>query len=317
MALNWKVRTSFALMRSLAVVGLAPTAEKALKLPMDKRLAMGPAKWLVGRVPEVPSYDVTVPTRDGSAVRVRLYQPESASIPLLYAHGGGFAIGGIAACDHICRRLAAEANAVVVSVEYRLAPEHPFPGPLHDCEDALDWLLTRGFDNRRLVVAGDSAGGNLAAALALRLRDRGTPLAGQLLVYPALDLTVSGAGVLGYRGIGLTAAECRLCAETYLAGADPTDPYASPLLAPGLAGSAPALVVTVRHDPLHDEGGAYVARLHEAGVPATLLDLDDHAHGSLSVPALYDGIGPLYRRLSAFIRDPGVVPSSSGSGRSQ
>jgi acetyl esterase len=194
-------------------------------------------------------------------------------------------------------------------VEYRLAPEHPFPGPLHDCEDALDWLLSQGWDVERLVVAGDSAGGNLAAALALRLRDRGTPLAGQLLIYPALDLTVSGSGISGYQGIGLTAKECRVIAELYLGGGDPTEPYASPLLAPDLAGVAPALVVTVEHDCLHDEGGAYVTRLRDAGVPAELLDVRDHVHGSLSLPALYVGIDDLYARLSAFVRDPGLVRS--------
>ena len=307
MALSRKVRVTFAVMKALTKVGVLPTNEKAVRLPVAKRLALGPGKRMVGSVPEVPSYDVQIPTRDGAQIRLRVYTPEGATAPLLYAHGGGFAIGGLASCDHTCRRLAVESHVVVVSVEYRLAPEHRFPGPLDDCEDALEWLLAQGWDAERLVVAGDSAGGNLAAALALRLRERGTPLAGQLLIYPALDLTVTRPGILNYRGIGLTTADCHFCAEVYLGDGDRTDPYASPLLAPDLAGLAPALVVTVEHDPLHDDGTAYVERLLEAGVPATLVEVADHVHGSLSVPTMYRGIDDLYATMTAFVREPGRV----------
>jgi acetyl esterase len=310
MALGWKLRAGFTVMKVLTKAGLFPTNEKAARLPLEKRLAFGPGKRLVGPVPEVPSYDRTIPTRDGAEIRVRVYAPEGATAPVLYAHGGGFVIGGLTSCDHVCRRLAVEAHAVVVSVEYRLAPERRFPGPLQDCEDALDWLLTQGWDESRLVVAGDSAGGNLAAALALRLRDRGTPVAGQLLIYPALDLTASRPGLVNYRGVGLTAADCRFCADTYVGDGDRTDPYASPLLAPDLSGLPPALVITVEHDPLHDEGLDYVTRLLEAGVPATLLDVADHVHGSLSVPALYGGIDEIYTHMSEFVRDPGLVRGS-------
>jgi acetyl esterase len=309
MALSRKVRATFAVMRALTAVGLLPDNEKAVRMPVAKRLALGPSARMVGKVPNVPSYDVEVPTRDGERIRVRVYTPDGATAPVLYAHGGGFALGGLRSCDHLCRRLAVEARSVVVSVEYRLAPEHRYPGPLDDVEDALGWLLAQGWDNSRLVVGGDSAGGNLAAALALRLRDRGTPLAGQLLIYPALDLTVSGEGIRSWRGPGLSLEDCLLCARTYLGDADPTDPYASPLLAPDLTGLAPALVITVAHDPLHDEGCAYAARLLEAGVPAALMDVADHAHGSLSVPAMYDGIDDIYRRMSEFVRDPAGVPS--------
>lgn len=303
MALTLKARSTFALLHVLTALRLAPTTEKALRWPMEKRLAAAPAKRLVGRVPDVPTYDELVPMRDGVSVRVRTYRPEGATAPILYAHGGGFCAGGIASCDHICRRLAVEADAVVASVEYRLAPERPYPGPLDDCEDALGWLRAQGYDNERLVLAGDSAGGNLAAALALRLRDAGDPPAGQLLIYPALDMTASGAGVQNYRGVGLRLKDLQQCADAYLCGADPKDPYASPLLAPDLGGSAPALVVTARHDVLHDEGCDFVERLQADGVPATLIDIDDHAHGSLSLPVLYEGIDDLYARMVAFIRD--------------
>lgn len=307
MALSWKVRGAFAVMNTLTRLRLAPTHAKAVRQPMDKRLAMGPGSRMTGPAPEVPTRDISVTTRDGASIRARVYQPEGATIPVLYAHGGGFAFGGLAACDHICRRLADQAQVVVVSVEYRLSPEYRFPIPLQDCEDVLDWLLTQPWDSTRLVVAGDSAGGNLAAALALRLRERGTALAGQLLIYPALDLTAAGRGVQEYRGIGLSAQDCRLCAELYLGDQDRTQPYASPLHAPDLAGLPPALVITVGHDPLHDEGCAYAERLREAGVPANVIDLPDHVHGSLSLPVLYDGIDELYRRMGDFLRDPAGV----------
>lgn len=304
MTISFKVRATFAAMRALSVVRLAPDQHRLLKQPVEKRLAMAPGKRIVGPVPDVPTSDVTVRTRDGADIRLRVYAPPGATAPVLYAHGGGFVFGGIASCDHICRRLAVEAGVVVVSVEYRLAPEHRFPGPLQDCEDAVDWLLAQPWDATRLVVAGDSAGGNLAAALALRLRDRGTPLAGQLLIYPALDMTASSDGVRNYRGIGLTTEDCLLCAELHVGDGDPTDPYASPLLAPDLSGLAPALVVVAEEDPLREEACSYAARLLEAGVAAQLLDLPGHVHGSLSVPRLYDGVDDAYRAMSRFLKDP-------------
>ncbi len=309
MPLSTKVRLLFGVQRALTRIGAMPSSRKVAGMPVAKRLAFAPGARMVGPVPEVSFHDVQVPTRDGAEVRVRVYQPAGASVPLLYAHGGGFAIGGIAACDHICRRLAAESHAVVVSVEYRLAPEHRFPGPLQDCEDALDWLLTQGWDNSRLIVGGDSAGGNLAAALALRLRDRGTPLAGQLLIYPAVDLTQSGTGVRNYRGPGITPDEATFCADVYVGDGDRSDPYCSPLLADH-TGLAPALVLVVEYDPLREEGLAYAARLLEKGVPTTLIDVPGHVHASLSLPVLYDGIDDLYARMSAFVRDPAAVTTA-------
>ena len=274
------------------------------QLPMEKRMAMGPEKFMLGDVPEVPFRDEQVPTRDGATIRVRVYEPEGATVPLLYAHGGGFAFGGIKSCDHMCKQIAHDAGMVVVSVEYRLAPEHAFPGPLHDVEDALTWLRQQGWDDECLFVGGDSAGGNLAAALAMLCRDSDVPLLGQLLIYPALDMTAQGEGVLGYTGIGMKAEDMQLCARTYLGGADPHEPLASPLHAPDLTGLAPAFVLTVEHDALRWEAQRYAERLVAAGVATTTYDVDGHVHASLSVPALYkDGIGEIYARMVGFIAE--------------
>jgi acetyl esterase len=313
MALPWKVRAMLRTQRALQKAHLYPSNAKLLRLPVEKRLAMGPSKGLVGAVPTVDTEDRLVPTRDGASIRVRVYRAkEQSDQPLLYVHGGGFAFGGIGSCDHICRRLAHETGAVVVSVEYRLAPEHRFPGPLHDTLDAADWVAEHadelGVDMRKLVVGGDSAGGNLSAALAVVFRDEGRPLAGQLLIYPALDLALSLPGVHAYRGVGLGVEDLRYCADAYLGDHDPTDPLASPWYADP-TGLAPAFVLTVHHDSLRHEGVEYAAKLRAAGVPVQLVDLEDHSHGSLSLPKLFAGVDELYGQMSDFVRKA-AVPAS-------
>lgn len=306
MGLPLKVRTVVGLHSALTKMRVLPDSTRLLGLPVEKRLAMAPGKGMVGPLPEVTAEDRSVPARDGAAIRVRIYRAKEATDqPLLYLHGGGFVVGGIAACDHICRRLAHESGAVVVSVEYRLAPEHRFPVPLHDCLDAADWLAASsgelGVDPGKLVVGGDSAGGNLAAAIAVVFRDMGRPLAGQLLIYPAVDLSGSLPGWRAYRGVGLKEADLVVCAQAYLGDHDRTDPYASPWYADA-SGLAPAFVLTVRHDVLAHEGIAYAEKLLAAGVRVEHLDLDDHAHGSLSLPKLFRGVDDLYARMTRFIR---------------
>jgi acetyl esterase len=212
----------------------------------------------------------------GGTVRLRRYRPHSAKpvLPaLLYFHGGGWSAGDLDTHDHMCRHLAFAGDVVVISIDYRLAPEHPFPAPLDDCLAAWHWACasaaTLGIDAGRIAVGGDSAGGNLAAALTLALRDAGAALpAFQLLVYPAVDFTADNASLRdNATGYLLTSAALDMFADWYLTErARRADPLASPLLAASHRGLPPAFVQTAEFDPLRDEGAAYADKLRAAGV---------------------------------------------------
>jgi acetyl esterase len=224
---------------------------------------------------------------DAAGVPARLYRPASASgAALLYLHGGGWAIGSIETHDGLCRELANGSGATVLSVDYRLAPEHPYPAALDDCDAAWYWLRNAsdelGLDFDRVALAGDSAGGALAAGLALRLRDRREPPARlQVLVYPCVDPALdSGSAVEFARGYRLTRANMRWFWRAYLGGAEPT-PEAAPALAENLHDLPSALVITASHDVLRDEGEAYAARLRAAGVPTELVRVKGTLHGFL------------------------------------
>jgi acetyl esterase len=208
------------------------------------------------------------------AIRAYLVAPPGRAGALLWLHGGGFTSGGLDQHDTLCRRLAAASGTNVVAVGYRLAPEHRFPAAVDDADAALRWLAAQGgslgIDTRRLAVGGSSAGGNLAAAAALRARDEGlAALRLQVLVYPVLDATTSGAShVRCGEGYQLTAAMMRAYLDLYVApGTDRRAPRLSPLHAASLAGTAPACVVVAELDPLRDEVEAYADRLAREGVP--------------------------------------------------
>jgi acetyl esterase len=242
--------------------------------------------------------ELTVPTRDG-AVPARHYRPGTAGAAapvFVYLHGGGFVSGGLDSHDNVCRELATGARAVVVAVDYRLAPEHPFPAPVHDAADATAWVADHaaelGGDAARLGVAGDSAGAGLAAAVALDARDRGGPaIALQVLVYPKIDFVGEHAShTEQFGGFGISPETGAVFDRAYLPDENLRgDPLASPLAAPDLAGLPPALVVAAARDTLRDEAEAYGRRLHKAGVPVASLRALGQAHGFLHLSPVDPG----------------------------
>lgn len=229
--------------------------------------------------------DVAVPTRAGS-VPAREYTPyDGATAVVVYLHGGGWVLGDLEGHDQLCRQLAVEAGAIVVNVNYRHAPEVPFPGPVEDAVDAVAWAAEH-YD-LPLAVAGDSAGGNLAAAAAVAARDAGVEVGLQALLYPVLDADLdrdsyrrNGAGYL------LTTADMDWFWTQYVGEADRFDPRASVLRTTDLAGVAPALVVVAGFDPLRDEGIAYGRRLEEAGVACEVLEYPGAIHGFATLHAI-------------------------------
>ncbi len=231
------------------------------------------------------------------AIRCRLYRGGDAPGTILFLHGGGWVVGSLDTHDGAARALAKAAGCNLLSVEYRKAPEHPFPAGLDDAESALRWIIAEGASqglSPRIILTGDSAGANIAAALALRARDRGIPLAGQMLIYPATDLTHESASTAEFaQGFFLSRATLRWYISSYLAGADPTNPEASPLLAADLTGLCPTLLVTADHDPLRDEGRAYAARLAAAGNAVTFREWPGTTHGFM----IMAGVTPAAREL--------------------
>ena len=229
----------------------------------------------------------TIPTPDGG-IPVRIYTPEGqASFPVLvWYHGGGWVLGTLDIADHIGRELANAAQCIVVSVDYRLAPEHKFPAAADDSEAAYAWVLANaesfGGDSRRVAVGGDSAGGNLAAVVSLRAKEHGQPIPVlQLLVYPVTDSDFERPSYqANAEGYNLTRQGMRWFWEQYAnEPADMVHQDAAPMRAADLAGLPPALVITAEFDPLLDEGEAYGERLRQAGVPVTISRYDGMIHG--------------------------------------
>ncbi len=220
---------------------------------------------------------------------VRVYTPtDDPDLGVIaFFHGGGWVLSDVDGHDSLARRLAARAGAVVVSVDYRLAPEHPFPAPHDDCWAATAWLAEHasdfGADPTRLAVAGDSAGGNLAAGVALRARDEGLDLAFQLLVYPCIDTDFARSSMIdNATGYFLDTADMIWFWDQFVPAEHRQNPYAVPMRADDVRGLAPALIQTAEYDPLRDEGEAWGARLARAGVPVTVTRYDGVVHGFVS-----------------------------------
>lgn len=269
-------------------------AGKAAGIPPLRQLSIQQARdnMNANAKPDGPSVGTIHARRiDGphGSINLRVYTPRGGGPHpvLVYFHGGGFVLGSLDTHDNGCRHLCVGAGCVVVSVDYRLAPEHKFPAAPDDCYTALQWVQANAslinVDGNRIVVGGDSAGGNLAAAVALRARDENGPaLRGQLLIYPVADHYAPGTPsyIANGNDYGLTRDSMIWFWDHYLASPDDANhPYASPLRAKSLAGLPPAWVITAEYDPLLDEGERYAQALKAAAVPTEYQCFDGMQHG--------------------------------------
>ena len=264
------------------------------------KLAPPPVHRVEDRQIETPEADLPV----------RIYTPRSDGVlpATVYFHGGGFVIGDLESHDALCRSLAVRSGSVVIAVDYRLAPEHPFPCAADDACAAFRWTVANasalGVDPSRIAVAGDSAGGNLAAVVAQVMRDEGAVMPSfQLLIYPAVDLTRSFESHRTFRsGYFLTEALIDWFLANYVS--DPAhmrDPKGSPIVTRDLAGLPPAHVVTAGFDPLRDEGEAYADALRAAGVPTTSRCYDSLIHGFTGMGGLVDAAAHAVDDLGAHL----------------
>lgn len=263
------------------------------ELPLaEGRAQISAEAWVFGDEPPVDEVtDISIPGVDATKIPGRLYRPAGladGAAMLVYFHGGGWVLGGLDAADSVCRVLADHAGIVVLSVDYRLAPEHPFPAAINDAlaafRHAIADAANLGIDPARIAVGGESAGGNIAAVLARLATDDatvGSPPAFQLLFMPVTDLSKKHRSYeLFADGFFLTEAQMDWYKAHYLEDpAQAADPRVSPLLAEDLSGLPPAYVVTAGFDPLRDEGEAYVRRLVDAHVPTAHRRLEGCIHG--------------------------------------
>ena len=270
------------------------TPKDARQMFRETRPASTPPAPQIGAVRELMAEGSSGP------IPLRLYRPagvgDSRRLPvLIYFHGGGWVIGDLETHDVLCRQVTAEAGVCVVAVDYRLAPEHKYPAAVDDAWAATRWIVAHaaefGIDAERVAVGGDSAGGNLAAVVALLARDAGAPRIGlQLLIYPVTDLASESQSYADLaEGYMLTRESMRWFRAQYLAKEeDAADWRVSPLRAPSLTSVAPALVITAGYDPLRDEGEAYARRMREAGVMVDAVCFGGMIHGFVPMGRLID-----------------------------
>lgn len=265
-----------------------------------------PFSRLLGRVdPAVGITFGTAPARDGYEIPLRIYRPRAirdaqADVPVVvFFHGGGWVLGNVVNYDPLCTFIAAEVGAVVVSVDYRLAPEHPAPTAAHDAVDATTWLAAQSdvlrADAHRLAVCGDSAGGNLAAVVAQVVRDSGSDwIRHQALIYPGTDLTLASPSIEEHAHAPILTRRGLLAfREHYVPDRDWENPLVSPLFGK-LDGLPPALVQTADVDPIRDDGTRYAAALQAAGVETRLTNYLRVPHGFASLPGI-SAVGAQHR----------------------
>ena len=275
--------------------------------PEEARAVVAANGEVIGAGPPVASVrDIVIPGQaGGTPARVYSPAPDAPGV-VVYYHGGGWVVGSVESWDASVRALAVASGCDVVSVDYRLAPEHVFPAAVDDAYDALTWAAGALANGRPVVVSGDSAGGNLAAVAALRARDSGGPrIALQLLVYPVTDYDLDGKSYVEYDGTEFIVNRRDMAWYWDHYAPDPAtraNPYASPLRASDLSGLPPAYVVTAEHDPLRDEGFAYADRLRAARVPVEHRHYASQIHGFFTFVNLIDDADKAVSDAGAAIR---------------
>ncbi len=269
------------------------------------------ARFLFGKYHKMKKVENrTILTRHGE-IPIRLYYPSTQSdLPLImFFHGGGWVIASIETHDRICRRIARDTGAVVISVGYHYAPWKKYPVALEDCYDATLWAIKNskdiGVDASRLMVMGDSAGGNLAASICLMARNiSGPDISGQILLYPLTDGTLSTPSIDLLANAPMLTKDMLVCFTNYYARTDQDkhEPYFSPLFAADLSNLPPALVITAQYDPLHDDGQAYAVRLKEAGNAVQVTDYPGMVHGFIGFPGYCRLAENAYMEISDYIK---------------
>jgi acetyl esterase/lipase len=293
------------LLAAMAEEGLPPLYEMPVE---DARGLPGAVAELIGPGPEVATVrDVTIPVTAGE-IGARVYEPvPDPPATVVYYHGGGWVIGSVDQWDAVCRALAADSGCRVVSVEYRLAPEHRYPAAADDAYDAFVWAAENLAAGGPIVLAGDSAGGTLAAVTALRARDAGGPaIALQVLVYPVVDHDFTTGSYEQYADAGLilNRAEMIWFWDHYAPDlSDRSHPHASPLRAADHTGLPPAYVLIAEYDPLRDEGLAYASTLEAAGVPVTVRRFDDQIHAFFGMVNIMESADVAVAEVAVAIRE--------------
>ena len=265
-----------ALLENIKRAGFPPLHQQGVQMARQSyRMGVGASEVRRAQLPRVE--DIAIPAKGGHTIPARLWAPTDApGLPvLLYLHGGGFVIGGIDTCEAMCRSLAAQSGVAVIAIDYRLAPEHKFPAALDDTWDAIEWLrregVAHGLDPQRLAVGGDSAGGTLAASVALMCRDAGVPLRLQALFSPSVQVSLHTDSFKAFsEGLMLDAELMAWFDAQYKVPGQALDWRREPLKAASHEGLAPAWIGLAECDPLVDEGVDYADKLRLAGVPVDL-----------------------------------------------
>ncbi|MDP9142118.1 MAG: alpha/beta hydrolase [Pseudomonadota bacterium] len=307
---GFRLRVLYGLLRLVHRLGLGPTADSVASKSIASRKANKAPGWMTLPLPaEVRMIGGSISGRS-APIAIKQYLPprlNPACPRVLFMHGGGWITGGVDTLDHLCANVSLQAQCLVVSVDYRLAPETPFPGALEDCYDALEWLANDPSLGAApacgIAVMGESAGGNLAAALCvLNAREGKVAVCHQTLIYPCVDATLASPSIDNGQP-GLDRKNIERLLDLYRGNAALTDPLLSPMHADNHAALPPALIITADIDPARDDGARYADKLKAAGVPVKYANYLGMPHGFIFMPAIcsaaLDGIRKISTEIAA------------------